>query len=103
MHRHTSNTMNYEPLALFCRCGRSPDQIAKIGLTSQRQLVVHWQCTDCGESVVVFKGLSDCWRECPSRPDSTSDEASEDGSDIRAEDFAFLDSIGITIPGEWDS
>ena len=90
--------MNYKPVALFCNCGQPPDKITEVGLTPERQLVIHWWCFNCNQAVYVFKDLAECWRECPREQDLPLPEASDRGPKNWAEDSVFLHQLGITLP-----
>jgi hypothetical protein len=92
--------MNYRHLPLKCQCGEVPDHITEVGFSDDRQLVVHWFCSNCRKLVYVVKPLMDCWRECPSPVNSleahlelfgeTTDENLE-----RLSDLEFLRSVGV--------
>ena len=76
--------MSYRHFELRCGCGASPARIDEVGVTDERELVIHWWCADCHKAVYASKSLSDCWRECP-RP--------EEGDF----DDRFLESIGVRL------
>jgi hypothetical protein len=59
-----------------------------LGISSQFELVVHWVCEACGQSIYAVKALADCCRECPEFPD--------DNPNTAAGDAEFLRSIGIS-------
>ena len=78
--------MSYRHFSLTCGCGAVPSRIDEVGLTDERELVIHWWCEACQKAVYASKALSDCWRECPSA-DATADF-----------DEHFLESIGVKLP-----
>ena len=93
--------MNVEPVSMSCECGRLASAVTQVGLTDDHQLVFHWDCAACGQPVYMFKSLSDCWRECPPREDTPESEF-PGGSNIEAEDPAFLGTMGISLPAVMD-
>ncbi len=90
--------MRVEPLSLHCVCGQPTTAVAQVGLTDEHQLALYWQCSGCHEPVYIFKDLSECWRECPPGAAVHRNEPLEERPDLEAEDFAFLDSMGIRAP-----
>ena len=80
--------MKYRELSLVCTCGKAATGDMKIGLTSEYELVVHWTCADCGQTVYAVKTLADCCRECP--------ESEGEPANSPAADAAFLRSLGIS-------
>ncbi len=52
-------------LPVKCQCGHAPARIRAVGLTTARQLAIHWRCPVCKQYMYVLKDLADCWRECP--------------------------------------
>ncbi len=80
--------MKYRELKLACACGQAPTGKLKMGLTSEYELVVHWDCAECGRSIYAVKTLVDCCRECPEAPEEIHDTA--------AEDAEFLHRLGIS-------
>lgn len=77
--------MNYRHFSLACRCGSPPARIEEVGVTDDRELVIHWWCQDCRRVVYASKSLADCWRECP-KPENP------EGFDQQ-----FLASIGVSL------
>ena len=88
--------MRYAPLLLFCECGQPAVNIREVGLTPDHRLVFRWRCSECGKPVCIFKALSDCWRECPSKDETLLAAVSEAGSETQAEDLLFLSRMGIS-------
>jgi len=87
--------MNFEPLSIYCQCGRPASTITQVGLTPDHQLVFHWWCAECDEPVYVFKTLADCWRECPRGEDRAASEPPGISS-IESDDVVFLATMGIS-------
>ena len=77
--------MSYRHFSLACRCGQPPSRIEEVGVTDERELVVHWWCDECKKLVYATKTLADCWRECPQPEQSNSFDA------------RFLESIGVRL------
>ena len=79
--------MEYRRLPLSCECGGEPKQIASIGLSADREIVIHWRCRRCGRNVCVVKPLAECWSDCfPGRVRMEPETAA---------DRRFLNSIGV--------
>jgi hypothetical protein len=57
--------MGYRHLSLLCSCGRAPARIDEVGLSADRELVIHWWCDHCRRVVYASKPLRECWRDCP--------------------------------------
>jgi hypothetical protein len=55
----------YERIDVSCDCGWHPTRLREVGLTVDRQLVIHWRCSHCRRQVYRIKPLAECWRECP--------------------------------------
>ena len=87
----------YQRIRLACDCGRQPARLRELGLTPDRQLVVHWRCPRCRKQVYVVRPLADYWRECPS-PGAPATPQQMDNS----QDALFLRSVGIRITDEAD-
>jgi hypothetical protein len=87
--------MRFRKLPLRCECGRSPKEIREVGLTAEHELVIRWFCSGCKRHIFVVKTLSDCWRECPTRPAGkiTGEAIETDISDLQ-----FLRSMGVRFP-----
>ena len=79
--------MNYRALHLACYCGDVPDRIMEIGVTSDRNLVVHFWCSSCNRVLFVSRSLEECGGMCPEPEVSTVENT--------ADDARFLQSIGI--------
>jgi hypothetical protein len=77
--------MSYRHFSLACGCGAAPARIEEVGVTDERELVIHWWCEDCQKVVYASKTLADCWRDCP-----PAEEAGKFDED-------FLESIGVTM------
>jgi hypothetical protein len=94
--------MRGEQVSLHCPECRSnaPVQIRRIGLTSQRQLIVHCRCGACEWNIYLVQPLADCWREYPKwKDESTGGELSTDDM-MQEPDTQFLRSMGVTLPDE---
>ena len=78
-------TMSYRHFSLACGCGAAPARIEEVGVTDERELVIHWWCEDCQKVVYASKTLADCWRDCP---------PPEEAGNF---DEHFLESIGVTM------
>ena len=84
-------------MELVCECGAAAAGIAEIGLTPDHQLRIHWRCRECGRPVSVYKGLADCWRDCPR---AGEDESRDTGAaaEMPDPDLVFLSRMGIKLP-----
>ena len=60
--------MSYRHFSLACRCGQPPSRIEEVGITDDRELVIHWWCDECKKVVYASKTLADCLKEAP-QPD----------------------------------
>lgn len=89
--------MKFEPLSMYCECGRAASTFTQVGLTDDHQMVFHWWCPDCDEPVHMFKSLAECWRECPHAEDTAAPEA-PNGSNTASEDLILLAAMGIALP-----
>ena len=86
----------YQRIQLSCECGRPPARVRELGLTSDRQLVIHWRCGQCKKHMFVVKSLADYWRECPSTPvQRFADYQIATRSTYHADDERFLRQVGI--------
>jgi hypothetical protein len=85
----------YQRIRLACDCGRQATGLRELGLTPDRQLVVHWRCPQCRKEVYVVRPLADYWRECPN-PGALVPLKPIDESD----DARFLRSVGIRLSDE---
>jgi hypothetical protein len=88
----------YQRIRLACNCGRQPSGLRELGLTPDRQLVVHWRCSLCRKKVYVVRPLADYWRECPSPGAPATPQPIDDDSG----DAFFLRSVGIRYSEEGD-
>ena len=91
--------MRYQPLLLFCKCGHPATAITEAGLTRDHQVVFHWWCDACGKAVFLYKGLAECWKECP-RQEPLSAPITERALKTGADDSAFLCRMGIAPPDD---
>ncbi|HUK19691.1 MAG TPA: hypothetical protein VLW65_24890 [Bryobacteraceae bacterium] len=57
--------MSYRHFSLTCRCGQAPSRIEEVGITDDRELVVHWWCDECSKIVYASKSLAECWKDAP--------------------------------------
>ena len=87
----------YQRILLRCECGREPAGVRELGLTPDRELVVHWRCPQCRKRVYVIRALADYWRECPS-----SHLAPVRKPSYASADLIFLRSVGIRLPDDSD-
>jgi hypothetical protein len=88
--------MSYRHFLLRCGCGAAPARIEEVGVTDERELVIHWWCEQCQAVVYASRSLADCWRNCPQTPApalSPPLPQSPDGFDEE-----FLESIGVRLP-----
>src|SRR5262245_31273936 len=60
-----SHAMEYKKIALSCQCGTEPAAVSTFGLTDDHQLLIQWECAECGRRVYYLKSLADCWWACP--------------------------------------
>jgi hypothetical protein len=81
--------MSYRHFSLRCGCGAAPARIEEVGVTDERELVIHWWCEECQKVVYASKSLSDCWRDCPVPPRPVAEPAGYDEQ--------FLESIGVKL------
>ncbi len=80
--------MKFRELQFACTCGEVPAGKVTLGLTSEYELVIHWQCAKCGQLIYAVKSLADCCRECPESP--------VDSLAAAVDDAEFLRSLGIS-------
>jgi hypothetical protein len=85
----------YQRIELCCECGKRAAGLRELGLTMDRQLVVHWRCAGCKRHVYVMKPLADYWRECPSERLSGPTKRTVTSSAWEASDALFLRQVGI--------
>jgi len=85
----------YQRIHLACECGRRPLALREVGLTPDRQLVIHWRCSGCRKQVYIVRPLAEYWRECPNPgalPQARPPYAPADA--------LFLRRLGIRLPEE---
>lgn len=90
--------MKFRPLDLACVCGRAPAGLKAVGLTSEYELVVHWTCEACNQTVYSIKSLTDCCREVPETEDFAELAAVNGRPASEAEDADFLHTLGVRFP-----
>src|SRR4051812_21750315 len=90
--------MNFEPLIVYCDCGRAGSAFTEVGLTDDHRLVLQWWCEDCEKAVYMFKTLADCWRECPLKENAAVVSDPPRRSRIESQDLHFLRRMGIRLP-----
>jgi hypothetical protein len=96
--------MKFQQLPLSCVCGRAASRIKQVGLTADKQLVIHWRCSQCRQYIYVVKALSDYWRDCP-KPEEVQ-EVTPSRTDLVPygdPDTKFLHSLGVRFPEEAES
>ena len=76
--------VSYQSIPLRCTCGDTPFRIEEVGLSSDRELVIHWWCEPCRRVMYTSIPLARCLESCPP-PDPQVAEA----------DALFLSSVGI--------
>jgi len=57
--------MSYRHFSLQCRCGQPPSRIEEVGITDDRELVIHWWCDECNKIVYASKSIEDCIAAAP--------------------------------------
>ena len=94
--------MRYRTLSLLCRCGQPSSRIREIGFTADRQLVVHWRCSECKSYVYGVKPLEDCLLICPTEEElrETDEQAPETTPET---DTEFLHGMGVKFPEEGEA
>jgi len=93
--------MRVQLLSLACDSGHPCSSFVQVGLSSDHQLLFHWWCEECNEAVCAYKGLADCWRDCPPKeqveiagnPTAITIASAES-------DSAFLSAVGICVPAD---
>jgi hypothetical protein len=91
--------MRYRTLSLQCHCGRPSSRIREIGFTADRQLVVHWRCSECKSYVYGLKPLDDCFLICPTEEElAAADVQTEEPAPKNDADF--LHGLGVKFPEE---
>ena len=95
-----SRVLGFRPFSLVCECGCVPSQFKSVGLTPERELVVHWICRGCHQPVYFVKSLPRPAR-APRKKAATPEGAPASGTlRLRPEDLAFLRSIRVTVPDD---
>jgi len=80
--------MGYRHLSMNCRCGLPPSRIDEVGITDDREIVIHWWCEECQRVVYASKSVDSCW------PAGNSTVIPE--TDLQnAYDAQFLQKLGI--------
>jgi hypothetical protein len=93
--------MRYRTLTLQCQCGKPSSRIREIGFTADRQLVVHWRCSECKSYVYGLTPLDDCFLICPTEEELA--EAEVPAEAVRAQkDSDFLRDLGVKFPEDGD-
>ena len=100
--------MRYRILSLQCHCGQPSSRIREIGFTADRQLVVHWRCSECKSYVYGLKPLDDCFLICPTEEELAEADLGSDESTVPAEpatqkDADFLHGLGVKFPEDGES
>lgn len=95
--------MKFRPFPLRCQCGLPPARIKQVGLSADRQLVIHWWCLRCRKSIYVVKDLRQCLEETTGAEDlegcvEFSAEVPAPGGDAQ-----FLESMGIRFLTDGES
>jgi hypothetical protein len=84
--------MEYRRFPMSCECGGEPKQILAVGLSADREIVIHWRCPRCHRKVCTIRPLSECWSDCfAARPSAITDTP---------DDRRFLHSIGVKFADE---
>ncbi|GEM_PF-998829 len=89
--------MRYRTLSLQCHCGQPSSRIREIGFTADRQLVVHWRCSECKSYVYGVKPLDDCYQICPT-PEELGETGEELDAAVQKTDTEFLQKLGVKFP-----
>jgi hypothetical protein len=80
--------MSYRPIPIQCpTCGETPARIEEVGLSGDRELVIHWWCAPCKRVMNNAIALTGCWELCP--PPDVSPEM------VERMDVRFLAALGI--------
>lgn len=94
--------MRYRTLSLQCQCGKPSSRIREIGFTADRQLVVHWRCSQCKSYVYGLKPLDDCFQICPTEEELA--EADLPSAEVPVQkDSDFLRDLGVKFPEDGDA
>lgn len=83
--------MEYRRFPLSCECGGEPKQILGIGLSADREIVIHWRCPKCHRRVCTIRPLADCWNDCF----RTAAPVHANPAVETPDDRRFLQSIGV--------
>jgi len=95
--------MKFRPFALSCECGVTPTRIKQVGLSANRQLVIHWWCLRCRKSIYVVRDLRQCWEESAGAEDLDGDAGISTEASVPGGDAQFLQSMGIRFPADLES
>jgi hypothetical protein len=82
--------MGYHALMLTCCCGAVPDRILEVGFTTDRQVVVHFWCSECNRVLYVCKPVDECFGVM-------SGPGEDLAGQMAAADARFLESLGIAV------
>jgi len=94
--------MKYRTLSLHCQCGTPSSRIREIGFTSDRQLVVHWRCSQCKSYVYGLKPLDDCFEICPTEEELAEAEVPSETPVVK-DDSQFLRDLGVKFPEDGEA
>jgi len=84
--------MEYRRFPMSCECGGEPKQIAGVGFSINREIVIHWRCGRCHKRVCTVKPILEAWSDCfGGRSLVTADTP---------DDRRFLHSIGVKFADE---
>jgi hypothetical protein len=95
--------MRFRQFDLRCECGLPPAAIQQVGLSPERQLVIHWLCAGCGKAMFVVRDLADCWEDCPKSEESEAATGPGHEPETPGGDAGFLRRMGICFPGEGEA
>ena len=95
--------MRYRTLSLQCQCGKPSSRIREIGFTADRQLVVHWRCSECKSYVYGLKPLDDCLQICPTEEELAEAEIPTEEVIATQKDSDFLRDVGVKFPEDEDA
>src|SRR5215469_18803401 len=93
--------MRYRTLTLQCQCGKPSSRIREIGFTADRQLVVHWRCSECKSYVYGLTPLDDCFQICPTEEELAEAELPTKEVPVQ-KDSEFLRDLGVKFPEDGD-
>lgn len=88
--------MGYRHLSISCRCGLAPSRIDEVGITDDREIVVHWWCEECQRVVYAAKSVDTCWpNAAPAAALVAAKGEIPESALQRAYDAQFLQKLGI--------